>query len=108
MLEVYNREYTLDNGKRVNIQIRYDDSENPQQRLQRGGFPTQTTTMPCYFNVPRKRLKPRSVMTTDMGNVIFRTHQAWLNFINDSNNRDKILSVKGEEYSCYVISIAVS
>lgn len=106
MLETYFRSYTLDNGKKVNIQIRYEDGTGIN-RLERGGFSTQSTDVTlCNLAVPRKRLKPRAIITTDQGIVFFKTHAKWLEFINDDSNKDKILKVIGEEYSCYVLQWA--
>ena len=99
-LETYIVEYQTDQGSSVYIKINYDDS-NASARLSAGGLTRATGG--CRFIIPRKRLKPRYVITSDNGQTYFKTQDAMNTFI--SANKAKIIKYCGECGGCLAVSL---
>ena len=100
MFNRYYAEYETDGGKIVPILIKYSSDKNPDERFNLGKF-GNVITAGCKRLLNRTELKPRKIDHSEYGDVYFKTHQDWLDFI--SNNKDKVKSYDGEKLSCTAI-----
>ena len=94
--------YTTDDGLEIIIAVKYENDND--LRLTTGNFTSEfLINAGCKAQMPRKQLKPRYIDTLTLGRIYFRTHQAWLEYIEP--NRGIIKSVQGESISCTGLNV---
>ena len=95
--------YETDGGKEAIVKINYDEDTNAE-RLEKGKFDAPNIiTNGCKSITPRRLLFPRYIETSDLGLIYFRTHQDWLDYID--NNKETVKKAQGEKLSCTAINL---
>ncbi len=88
-------EYLTDSNAILNIIVKYEENTN-NTRLSIGGL--NHNPVVCGFTLERKSLTPRYVQHKSLGKIVFKTHSAWISYI--QGNKDNIQSATGERINC--------